>query len=319
MTQQSDIIGDARFVPVLDYGFVGLIDHMGSDEAITQAARISYGTGTKSIREDRGLIRYLFRHHHTSPIEMCEVKLHIRLPIFVMRQLVRHRTAALNEYSARYSEMSDEFYVPDTEFIQPQSTGNKQGRDGSLSETSASGAQWLMRSVGETAYDVYRVLLGDRVGRDEDYPNELIFDPYVMSDPLLDAEFPGIARELARTVMPVSYYTEVYWKQNLHNLFHLLKLRTDHHAQREIRVFADAIYNLIKPVFPLACEAWEDYVRDAVSMSRMELRLIGDILRHEAGFKGLLAEFGNEAALRAEYGLAQRELEEFKTALNIRN
>ena len=292
---------DPKFRPVLDHGFVYLADTMGSDAAITQAARISYGTGTKSVREDRGLIRYLFRHHHTSPIEQCVVKFHVRLPIFVMRQLVRHRTASLNEYSARYSVLSEDFYVPDADAIQPQSTDNRQGRTGMISETSASGVQWMIEAVSGLAYDVYSVLLGEREGSDTDYPDNVIYDPYSETDPLLDAEFPGIARELARTVLPVNYYTECYWQQNLHNLFHLLKLRMDSHAQHEIRVYADAMYDLIKPLFPIACEAWEDYVRDAVTLSRMEVTLMGDLLRGTA-----IATVDP-----ASYGMSKRELAEF--------
>ena len=286
---------DPKFRPVLDHGFVCLKDTMGNDAAITQSARISYGAGTKSVREDRGLIRYLFRHHHTSPIEQCVVKYHIRLPIFVMRQLVRHRSASLNEYSARYSVLSEDFYVPDADAIQPQSSDNRQGRTGTISETSASGVQWMIEAVGGMAYDVYRVLLNER---DTD---NTIYDPYSETDPLLDDDFPGVARELARTVLPVGYYTECYWQQNLHNLFHLLKLRSDRHAQHEIRVYADAMYELIKPIFPLACEAWEDYARDAVTLSRMEVALMGDLLR------GKLIETVDPAS----YGMSKRELTEF--------
>jgi len=285
---------DPKFISVLDHGFVYLIDVMGDDAAIVQSARLSYGDGTKSVREDRGLIRYLFRHKHTSPIESCEVKLHLRLPIFVMRQLVRHRTAHLNEFSARYSIMSDDFYVPDSDFIQPQSQINKQGRDGTISETSIAGVQWMMQAAGDHAYDLYRVLLGERTG-------ELIYDPYTSNDPLLDGEFPGIAREVARTVLPVSFYTEVYWKQDLHNLFHLLKLRSDSGAQKEIRVYADAIYRLIQPVFPLACEAWEDYVRDSVTLSRMEVDLMRDLLQGRATID----------IEPSSYGMTKREMTEF--------
>lgn len=292
---------DPKFISVLDHGFVRLVDVMGDDAAITSAARISYGTGTKSVREDRGLIRYLFRHRHTSPIESCEVKYHIRLPIFVMRQLVRHRTAHLNEFSARYSIMSDDFYVPDPDFIQPQSQSNKQGRDGTITETSIAGAQWMMQAAGDHAYDLYRVLLGERTGRDEEYPEELIYDPYTSNDPLLDGEFPGISREVARTVLPVSFYTEVYWKQDLHNLFHLLKLRSDSGAQKEIRVYADAMYRLIQPVFPLACEAWEDYVRDSVTLSRMEVDLMRDLLHGRATID----------IDPSSYGMTKREMTEF--------
>lgn len=299
---------DPKFIPCLDHGFTYLVDHMGDDAAITQAARVSYGEGTKSVREDRGLIRYLFRHHHTSPIEMCEVKLHVRLPIFVMRQLVRHRTASLNEYSARYSVMSDEFYVPDVEVIQPQSRDNKQGRAGAISEVSGRGVQWLMETIGDQSYEVYRVLLGEREGRDPEYPKELIYDPYSDYEPLLDDDFPGVAREEARMVLPVSYYTEVYWKQNLHNLLHLLKLRTDNHAQYEIRVYANAIYQLVKPLFPLACEAWEDYVRDAVTLSRMEVKLCNDLLHNRVQI---------EQVNPADYGMSKREMSEFITRFEL--
>ena len=229
------------------------------------------------------------------------VKFHVRLPIFVMRQLVRHRTASLNEYSARYSVMSDDFYVPDVDAIQPQSSDNRQGRSGTISETSAAGVQWMIEAVGAMAYDVYQVLLGERAGSDDEYPENVIYDPYSTTDPLLDDEFPGVARELARTVLPVSYYTECYWQQNLHNLLHLLKLRTDSHAQHEIRLYANAMYELVKPIFPIACEAWEDYVRDAVALSRMEVALMADLLRGTA-----IATVDP-----ASYGMSKRELAEF--------
>ena len=585
---------DPRLRSVLDHGFVFLVDHMGDDAALCQAARVSYGAGTKSVRDDRNLIRYLFRHSHSSPIEQADVKFHLRVPIFVMRQLIRHRTACLagdvrltfdlpagktvggprahplsveevynrfqpavaleanfgvysrrdrvkamqlrccdedtlqlcytkitdiwqngvkpvvrvdfpdgsylrattdhrcftdrgwlslgepldshakfasfclstgyvsehvefteaeilaeewrqiadypiyevsslgrirswsnfrwgvrdtpvikeqtvsaagygvvslssggisraflvhrlireafrpdiadgmqtrhrdnnrrnnrltnldfgsaldnandrittgcdqrlciafvaplswqadgetmtydlsvegpfrnfsagnivvhnsvNEYSGRYSVMTDQFYVPAATSIQPQSQDNRQGRAGTLSEVSVNGTQWLMETVGEHAYEVYRVLLGER-------PERPAYDPYDSAEPLLDADFPGIARELARTVLPVSYYTECYWKQNLWNLFHLLKLRTDPHAQYETRVVAEAMYDLIKPLFPSACEAYEDFIRDAVTLSRMEVALVRDLLR------------GQTVTIdAARYGMSKREVQEF--------
>ena len=301
MTTWADVKDDPRFIRVLDHGFVGLVDVMGDDAAIVQSARVSYGTGTKSVREDRGLIRYLFRHRHTSPIEACEVKFMIRLPIFVMRQLVRHRTAHLNEYSARYSVLSDDFYIPDATFIQPQSQSNRQGRDGAISETSVAGVQWMLEAANGHSYDVYRVLLGERAGRDEEYPEELIYDPYSEQNPLLDEEFPGIAREVARTVLPVSFYTEVYWKQDLHNLFHLLKLRSDPHAQREIREYAAAMFLLIQPIFPSACEAWVDYMRDSMTLSRMEVLLMRDLLHGAAILE----------CDPVQYGMTKREMAEF--------
>lgn len=284
---------DPRLRSVLDHGFVYLVDHMGDDAALCQAARVSYGAGTKSVRDDRNLIRYLFRHHHSSPIEQADVKYHIRVPIFVMRQLIRHRTASTNESSARYSVMTDEFYVPEEATIKPQSQDNRQGRAGTTSEVSADGVRWMMEAVGEHAYKVYRVLLGERSG-------ELVYDPYDAVEPILDADFPGIARELARTVLPVSYYTECYWKQNLWNVFHLLKLRTDAHAQYETRMVAEAMYDLIKPLFPIACEAYQDYLRDAVTLSRMEVELVRDLLREQ----GITID-------PARYGMSKREAQEF--------
>lgn len=306
MTAQNEIKNDERFISVLDHGFVGLIDVMGNDTAITSAARLSYGAGTKSVREDRGLIRYLFRHKHTSPIESCEAKYHIKLPIFVARQLIRHRTAHTNEYSARYSILSNEFYVPDSDYIQPQSQSNKQGRDGTISETSIAGVQWMMQAAGDHAYDLYRVLLGERTGRAEE-SDELIYDPYTSNDPLLDSDFPGIAREVARTVLPVSFYTEVYWKQDLHNLFHMLKLRSDVGAQKEIRAYADAMYRLIQPLFPLACEAWEDYMRDSVTLSRMEVDLMRDLLHGRVTID----------VDPTNYGITKREMTEFIARFNL--
>lgn len=304
-------IDDPNLRPVLDHGFVYLVDTMGTDQAICQSARISYGQGTKSINEDRGLIRYLFRNRHTSPIESCEVKYHLRLPIFVMRQLVRHRTASLNEYSARYSVLSDDFYVPDVGAIQPQSDANKQGRSGAISTASAVAVQWVMRTIGENCHDVYTLLLGGNKPLDADAQGTSL-------DVLLGAEFPGISREIARAILPVSAYTECYWKQDLHNLFHLLKLRCDRHAQHEIRVYADAMYELIKPVFPLACEAWEDYARDAVNLSRMEAALLADALSNKEGFGGLMEDFGyDDAQICSHYGLTKRELTEFKERMKL--
>ena len=299
---------DPHYIPVLDHGFVYLVEVMGTDSSITQAARLSYGAGTKSVREDRGLIRYLFRHSHTSPIEMCEAKYHIRLPIFVARQLLRHRTANVNEYSARYSIVSDEFYLPEPDCLQSQSTDNRQGRDGQLTETSANGVQWLMQMVGDMTYDTYRVLLGERSSRDAEYPDDLIFDPYSVDSPLLDPEYPGLARELARTVLPVSYYTEIYWKVDLKNLFDMLKLRTDQHAQYEIRMFAEAMYALIKPRFPLAAEAYEDYLRDAMHLSRMEVALLTALLHGTTTI---------DTIDPTDWGMSKREISEFIEAFAL--
>lgn len=301
MTSQADILDDPNYLPILDHGFVGIVATMGSDAAIVQAARVSYGAGTKSVREDRGLIRYLFRHAHSSPIEMNEIKFHIRCPIFVMRQLIRHRTAATNEYSGRYSVMTDEFYIPDLDMIAPQSNDNKQGRAGGLSQLSKTGVQWLIEAVYDTAYKCYQLLLNQR---DVFKGNEPwgAFDPV---DPLLDHEFPGIARELARTVLPVGNYTECYWKVDLSNLFKFLKLRMDRgHAQPEIVAYADAIYQLIEPLFPHACEAFVDYSLRAYNLSRMEVELVRRLMK--------TVPLDQLDAMAVEYGMNKRELVEFR-------
>jgi thymidylate synthase (FAD) len=294
MTQQQEIMDDPNYITVLDHGFCGLVDHMGDDLAIVQAARVSYGAGTRSVREDRGLIRYLLRHFHSSPIEMCEVKFHLKLPIFVMRQLIRHRTASTNEYSGRYSVMSDEFYVPESEMIQPQSTDNRQGRGGDLTTESKIAAQWLIKSMCDYAYKGYQRLLGDT--KDQD----------VFGD-----DFDGVARELARTVLPVGNYTECYWKIDLSNLFKLLKLRTDVHAQYEIRVFAEAMFTLIQPIFPIACEAYVDYQRDAVTLSRMEVVLMRDLISGTEPTELLHEMRTHPKAVADQYDMTKRELDEF--------
>lgn len=310
MTQQHEILGDPNYIPLLDHGFLGLIDTMGDDLAIAQAARVSYGAGTRSVREDRGLIRYLFRHFHTSPIEQAEVKFHLRLPIIVMRQLVRHRTANLNEYSGRYSIMTDEFYLPDKDVIQPQSSDNKQGRGGDLSPKNRHGVQWMMQSVYDLAYDCYQVLLGER-DKQKFIQGEVPFGAYE-DDPIFDDDFQGIAREIARSVLPVANYTECYWKIDLANLFKFLKLRTDSHAQYEIRVFADAMFKLIQPIFPLACEAFIDYQRDAVLLSRMEVSMMKDLLSGSGiDLKALIEQSGGTKSFAESYDMTKRELDEF--------
>lgn len=317
MTKQSDILHDPNYTPVLDHGFVGLIDHMGSDAAIVQAARVSYGAGTKSIREDRGLIRYLIRNAHWSPIEMGEIKLHIKLPVFCMRQLVRHRTANLNEYSGRYSEMSDEFYLPDPDVIMAQSQDNKQGRSGEVDDRSKMGVRWLLNANYEHSYDTYMALLGDREGRDG---GDVIYDPYNGEDALLSDDFPGVAREMARLALPVANYTELYWKQDLRNMLHLLKLRADSHAQYEIRMYADAIYQIVRPLFPLTVEAWEDYVRDAVTASRMEKTLLLELLASDKpslALSGMISAGGGEARFAESRGMSLRELRDFIKNWNL--
>lgn len=231
---------------VLNHGFVRLVDYMGGDESIVQAARVSYGKGTKTVSEDRTLIRYLMRHQHTTPFEMMEFKFHIKLPIFVARQWIRHRTANVNEYSGRYSIMPEEFYVPDEEVIKFQSNSNKQGRDSE-------------EVPPEIRRRVLEILLDEQKAAFQGYQEMLNYN---------------IARELARINLPLSLYTQWYWKIDLHNLFHFLKLRMDKHAQYEIRVYAEKMAEIVKAVVPMAYEAFEDYVLNSVTFSKNELLIL---------------------------------------------
>jgi thymidylate synthase (FAD) len=270
--QIADEILDKEF-PCLNAGFVRLIDYMGGDESIVQAARVSYGKGTKSVNEDRGLVRYLMRHLHTTPFEMVELKFHVKLPIFVARQWIRHRTANVNEYSGRYSVMKDEFYVPDQGAIHFQSMRNKQGR-----------------SEDDVPADLRRKVL--------DILTQAQQKLYTEYEDLLEAD---IARELARINLPLSLYTEWYWKIDLHNLFHFLKLRLDPHAQYEIRVYGEAIAEITKRVVPLAWEAFEDYMLRSQKFSRVELA----VLREKLDTSSFTPEYLQQK------GLSKREAEEF--------
>jgi thymidylate synthase (FAD) len=259
-------------------GFVKLLDVMGSDEEVENAARISYGKGTRKVSQTRNLIRYLIRHKHTSPLEMCEVKFHIKLPIFIMRQLVRHRMANLNEYSGRYSIMSDEFYLPEADYLQKQSTTNNQGREE------------VIPNKGLLQFEFNRIYDGAQIA----YEN------------LLNHE---LTKELARAVLPVANYTECIWKIDLHNFFHFVKLRADKHAQREIQDYANAMYELVKPKFPLCCEAFEDYNRDAVTFSKQEMDVIRELLEY-TDTKAALAGMSIKAGT-LERQLGKRERIEF--------
>ncbi len=298
MTKQTEILNDDKYVPLLNHGFVGLIDSMGNDSSIVQAARVSYGDGTKKVSEDRGLIRYLLRNLHTTPIEMVEFKFHCKMPIFVARQWIRHRTASVNEYSGRYSVMVDEFYVPELENILPQSTTNKQGRGGEMSLEQKQKIQLAIRESNHNCYDRYQQLLN------EDQMNDLGEE--------------GLAREMARGVLNVNNYTEWYWKIDLHNLFHFLGLRMDSHAQYEIRVFANAMYDAIKPIVPFAAEAFEDYRLNSARMSGMEMEL----LRYMAAghsWDVVKATYGDgtEKGVTKHFGLSAREMTEFKAKFNL--
>ncbi len=252
-------------LPVLDHGFVRVVDYMGDDAAIVQAARVSYGRGTKTTRTDAGLINYLMRNAHTSPFEMCEIKLHVKLPIFVARQWVRHRTASLNEYSARYSVLDTEFYVPAPEQLAVQATGNRQGRGETLSGQDAERVLALLRADAEVAFEHYHEMLGDQA------PTE----------GTEDAE-PGLARELARINLPLSTYTQWYWKTNLHNLFHFLWLRGDEHSQWEIREYAKVVLGVVEAWVPLAHQAFVSYRVGGAHLSAEGLAVAKRLIAGEA-------------------------------------
>jgi thymidylate synthase (FAD) len=238
-----------RELPVLDHGFVRLVDYLGSDERIVQAARVSYGDGTKSYRADRGLIRYLLRNEHTSPFEQVNFTFHLKMPVFVARQWIRHRTARVNEISGRYSVLKEEFYLPESEVIAVQSADNKQGRaDAPVDVATASRVRDALAAGQKAAYRTYQELL--------------------------DA---GIAREIARIALPLSLYTEFYWQMDLHNLFRFLTLRLDEHAQYEIRVYARVLLDIAGKVCPIACEAYREYVAASVRFSAGEVEAIQNL------------------------------------------
>lgn len=292
-------------IPVLDHGFVRVIDYMGDDGAVVQAARVSYGKGTRKISDDRGLIRYLMRHRHTTPFEMCEIKLHVKLPIFVARQWIRHRTANVNEYSARYSILDREFYVPDRDYLEArreeakeqrrlakraalgepelpvaaptlapvgpkprhtagQSASNRQGRDTPLPDAEAEDVLRTLHAESARAHTVYMHLLNEDEAGQTANPERL-----------------GLARELARMVLPTNFYTQWYWKVDLHNLLHFLSLRADPHAQYEIRVYADAICDIAQRWMPLSFEAFRDYRLQGAQISGPGLAIVKRMLAGE--------------------------------------
>ena len=263
-------------IQCLDHGFVRLIDYMGSDESIVQAARVSYGKGTKQVRQDRSLIRYLLRHQHTSPFEMVELKFHCKMPIFVARQWIRHRSANVNEYSLRYSRAIGDFYIPDRENIRFQSKSNRQGRS----------EEEVPDDLKQRVLDILTAT-SDRTWQDYE-----------------DLEANNIARELARIHLPVNLYTEWYWKIDLSNLMHFLKLRMDDHAQYEIRVYAQAIASIVQRVVPLSWEAFTDYVYNSRNFSKIEMNIIRNVLA-----SGSEPRDWEQIAL--EHGLEKLEAQEF--------
>jgi thymidylate synthase (FAD) len=272
-------------LPVLDRGFVRVIDYMGDDAAIVQAARVSYGRGTKQVSSDRGLINYLMRMRHTSPFEMCELKLHVKLPIFVARQWIRHRTASVNEYSARYSVLDDEFYLPAPEHLATQSTANRQGRAEVLDEPAAAAARDVLETNAAEAYRRYVELLNEGAdGRP------------------LDAGRAGLARELARIALPLNTYTQWYWKIDLHNLLHFVALRADPHAQYEIRAYAEALLEIVRCWVPLTYAAFVDYRLEGAALSAKALAVVRRMLR-------------GEIVEQADSGMSPREWRELETLL----
>ena len=241
---------------VLDHGFIRVIDYMGDDNAICQAARVSYGKGTKQVSQNEGLIRYLMRHWHSTPFEMCEIKLHVKLPVFVARQWIRHRTANVNEYSARYSILDREFYIPEPDQLAAQSTANARGRGDVLEGAEAARVLEILKSDSARAYDHYEEMLAQDDQK-------------------------GLARELARMNLPANVYTQWYWKVDLHNLFHFLRLRADAHAQYEIRVYAEAICKVVADWVPFAYAAFEDYRLGGVTLSSKAIECLRRMLQGE--------------------------------------
>ena len=251
-------------LPVLDRGFIRVVDYMGDDAAIVQAARVSYGRGTRRTSEDQGLINYLMRNRHTTPFEMCEIKYHVKLPIFVARQWIRHRTANINEYSARYSVLDNEFYLPAPEHLAAQATTNRQGREKLLHGVAAQRVLDLLRRDAECAYAGYTELLNeDDSGRP------------------IDPTRPGLARELARINLSLGFYTQWYWKTDLHNLMHFLSLRVDPHAQYEIRAYAEAMLGTLARWVPMTHAAFLEYRMNAALISATGLTVIRRLLAGE--------------------------------------
>lgn len=250
-------------IPVLDHGFIRVVDYMGDDSAVVQAARVSYGKGTKKVNEDRGLIRYLMRHQHTTPFEMCSIKLHVKLPIFIARQWIRHRTASVNEYSARYSVLDDEFYIPAPDHLAAQSASNRQGRGAVLEGAEAERVLDILKTDAARNYKNYVWMLNEADGEQADEDRQ------------------GLARELARINLTMNTYTQWYWKSDLHNLFRFIHLRADAHAQYEIRAYADAIADIVARWVPVSHEAFQDYRAGAVTLSRTAVEAVRRMIAGE--------------------------------------
>jgi len=275
--------------PVLDHGFVRLVDYMGTEASIVQAARVSYGKGTKKVSQDRGLIRYLMRHRHSSPVEMCEAKWHVKMPIFVARQWIRHRTASINEYSARYSILDREFYIPEPDRLGVQSTTNNQGTGHTLTAEQNAQVLSLLKRDALQAFDTYGEMIDEH----------------------------NLARELARINLPVSAYTQWYWKIDLHNLLHFMALRSDHHSQHEIRVYSDVILSQVEKWVPNVIEAWDDYhpLRNAHTFSGPEMFALMEYLSQQGHDSGEMRAL--MLPILKEGGCSGREIRAFFETLGI--
>ena len=273
-----------KSIPVLDHGFIRVIDYMGDDTSIVQAARVSYGKGTKHVSADKGLINYLMRHRHSTPFEMCEIKYHVKLPIFVARQWIRHRTASVNEYSARYSVLDKEYYIPNAENLASQSNSNKQGRGIVLEGDNAKKVLDLLIEDSEKLYNDYEKLLDGFSDKNSDET--------------------GLSRELARMNLSLNYYTQWYWKIDLHNLLHFLSLRSDSHAQYEIRAYADAMLETVKQWVPLTFEAFESYKLGGAYLNSKSLDVIKKIIQ------------GHKVTMESS-GLSKREWEELCRLMDL--
>ena len=276
-------------IPALDHGFVRVVDYMGDDTSIVQAARVSYGKGTKQVSTDAGLIKYLMRHWHSTPFEMCEIKYHIKLPIFIARQWIRHRTANVNEYPARYSILDKEFYLPTSENLAAQSTSNRQGRGNILEGRQAKEVLELLKNDAERTYSNYEIMLNER------YDGSTI-----------DDSKKGLARELARMNLTLNTYTQWYWKTDLLNLMNFLRLRADHHAQYEIRVYADIMLDTLKRWVPITHEAFMDYRVGGTEVSAKGNVVIQKLIK------------GEDVSLENS-GLSKREWNELMEAFNLKD
>ena len=276
-------------LPILDHGFIRVVDYMGNDTSIVQAARVSYGKGTKKVNTDSGLIKYLMRHWHSTPFEMCEIKYHVKLPIFIARQWIRHRTANVNEYSARYSILDKEFYLPAQENLAAQSQSNRQGRGEVLEGEQAKKVLDLLKTDAERTYNNYEEMLNER------------FDGSIINDNQI-----GLARELARMNLTLNTYTQWYWKTDLLNLMNFLRLRADHHAQYEIRAYADVMLDTLKKWVPITYEAFMDYRVGGTEVSAKGKLIIQKLIK------------GEEVSMEGS-GLSKREWNELMEAFNLKD